>query len=369
MANGFLPYLLLTQKQVFGGATPSQKITPLGFLAMLLGNTMPNIVSSTIDDGSGHVRDVKIKYRPRSIAGLSITTDDCTVQSKPMYQEQTIPALSFRKHGIFLDYDTIAKYEKEASETIALGKPALPKGIVMEIYNSLIEAANGLLQDVNGDLLTAQAARFGKNVTTGLNTAKTVNFPLSTASNPLTQGLTMLTQDVMQNEIKMGNFFLVGDGLINGVYVQQAYNTQNTKDQNYPALFPKYYWDPMATSKLGANQFGVFEKNAVQLINVNKFNGFIGGDKLSTFLTTIELPLADSLGGTELQSFKFDLQIRHIDCPQEIEIGGVTTMVPRGWVVDLMANYGLFGIPSDAYLAGDRLTGNNGTLRYTATNV
>lgn len=369
MANGFLRALLLTQQQVYNGIAPAAKITPYGYLKMLIANTTPNIVSSTIDDGSGHIRDVVIKYRPRIAPGNSGTEDDCSIQASPVYKEQTIPALSFRKYGIFLSYETIAQYEKEASTSIAIGKPAPPGGILNEIYKAIIEAANGLLGDIDGDLLTAQAAAFGKNVTTGLATAKTINFPLSTASNPLTQGLTMLMSDVMQNEIKPMNFTIVGDGLINNAYIQMQMNTQNTKDANWPSMVPPFYWDPYATAKFGSNEFGVFEKNAVQLINVNKFDGFVGGDKMSTFLFTLTLPIVDSIGGTELQGFKFDAQLRHIDCPQDVEIGGVVTSVGRGWVLDLMANYAQFNIPSDAYDAADRLTGNNGTLLYTATNT
>src|SRR5688500_15179799 len=122
MANGFVPGLLLTQDQVFGNIAPSKKITPLGYLEMLLGNTTPNIVSSTIENG-GHIRDVKIKYRPRAVAGKSVTTDDCSVQATPIYLEQTLPALSFRKNGTFIDYDTIRKYENEASTTVRVGRP------------------------------------------------------------------------------------------------------------------------------------------------------------------------------------------------------------------------------------------------------
>jgi hypothetical protein len=368
MSLGFLPYLLLHQKQVYNGTAPSTKLTPPGYLKMLLANSTPNIVSSNIADGSGHIRDVKIKYRQRVPTGQSATSDDCSIQAKPVYAEATIPSLSFRKYGIFLDYATIAKYEKEASATVAVGQPAPPNGILMEIYSALIEAANGLLGDVNGDLLTAQASAFGKNVTNGLNTAKTVNFPLSTTSNPLNAGLTLLMSDVMENEIRQNNIIIVGSGLINNVYLQQALKTNNTADANYPVSVPPFYWDPAVTSKFGTNHFGVFEKNAVQLVNINKFDGFIGGDKMSTFLFTLQLPLIDSLGGTELQSFKFDAQLRHIDCPSEVEIGGQTTTVDRGWVLDLMCNYAQFNIASDAYATSDRLTGNNGTLRYVATN-
>ncbi|HRH60145.1 MAG TPA: hypothetical protein PL045_06215 [Chitinophagaceae bacterium] len=368
MANGFVPYLLMNQMQVFKGASPSQKITPPGYLKMLLANTKPNIVDSNVADGSGHLRDIKIKYRPRVPKGVSSTTDDCSVQAQPVYLEATVPSVNFRKYGFIIADATIAAYEKEASTSLAIGKPAPPNGIIMELYKHMLEAANGLLGDVNDDLLTAQAAAFGKNVTTGLATTKTINFPLATTSNPLTQGLTMLMNDVMENEIRADNFIIVGSGLINAVYLQQSLNTSNTKDANYPGIVPPYYWDPATASKFGSNQFGVFEKNAVQLININKFAGFIGGDKFSTFLFTLSLPLVDSLGGTELQSFTFDVQLKYQDCPEEIDIAGTPTSVGRGWRLDLMCNYNQFNLPSDAYDSADRLTGNNGTLRYTATN-
>jgi hypothetical protein len=375
MANGFLCALMLTSKQVFNGANPSDKITPPGYLEMLLANTMPNIISTSIADGSGHIRDVVIKYRPRVPAGYSHTADDCSIQASPIYKEATIPALMFRKYGVFIDYATIAKYEKEASTTVNVGRPAPPQGILMEIYNSVIGAANGLFADINNDLLAMQAAEFGTNATTGNATAKPINFPLSTATNPLNQGVTMMMADVMENEVKPGETTLVGSGLINNVYLQARFNTANTTQQNYPTGFPQFFYDPYATAKWGANEFGVFERNAVQLVNVNKFAGFVGGDKMSTFLFTLTLPVTDSLGRTELQNFTFDAQLRHIDCPTEVQIGGgggyypELVSVDRGWVLDLMANYSQINIADDAYEPTDRLNGNNGTLRYIATNT
>ncbi|GEO08771.1 hypothetical protein [Segetibacter aerophilus] len=374
MANGFVPGLLLASKQVYTGAVdPSTKITPLGYLRMLLRRGMitngnPNLVSASIEN-QGHIRNVTIKYKQRSTAGKSVTTDDCSIQATPGYLEATIPSLLFRKNGTFISYDEIRKYENEASQTVMVGRPAPPMGIMRELWDRVIDKGQGLLQDVDNDLLTAQAAAFGKNVTTGLNTAKTVNFPLSTASNPLAQGMTMLMTDIMDNEIPPTDVDIVGSGLINNVYMQMNLNTQNTKDQNYPNMFPNLYWDWNTTSKWGANQFAVFQRDAVQFININKWGGNFGGDKLSSWLFTLNLPLADSSNNNELSSFKFDAQLRHIDCPQEVEIDGVPTQVDRGWVLDLMANYNQFNIPTDAYNAADRLTGNNGTLRYTATNA
>lgn len=369
VATGLVPVLWRTQAQVFDGAAPSEKITPPGYLQLLLSNGQPSRVSADIDNGTGHIRSVKVKYKRRPIAGTTATVDDCSIQAIDPTYEQTLPALSFRKKGHFISYDTLRNMEEEATRTVMVGRPAPPMGILMEQYNELIRAGAALCVDINADLLTLQAANFGKNVTTGLNTAKTLNFPLSTATNPLTQGMTLLEADVMENEVQPGNIKIAGSGLINNVYVQNRFNTQNTRDQNYPNNFPQFFWDPAATSKWGANHFGVFENQAVQFININKFNGFVGGDKLSTWLFTLTLPLVDSFGGTQLQGIKFDAQLRHIDCPQTLEIAGEDTAVGRGWVIDLMCNYTQFNLPTDAYETTDRLTGNNGTYRYVATNA
>jgi hypothetical protein len=369
MANGFVKAILLQEKLVFQGASPSGKITPPGYLKMLLNNSQPNIIATTMEPGNGTIRDVTIVYRPRTSEGQSGTTDDCSISATPGYLEADVPAPSFRHLARFFDDQTIARYQNEALQTVNIGQPPKPGGIMMEIWGQILDAANGLIADVNGDLLTAQAAAFGKNSTTGANTAKTINFPLSTVSNPLDQGMTLLETDIQDNEISVDNTVIVGAGLIAGAYRQIQNKTNNAADQNYPTNAPKFFWDPKAASKWGSNQFGVFEKNAVQFININKFNGPMGGDKMTTFLTTLNLPIniTDSVGDT-LQGLKFDVQIRYNNCPSEIEIAGVPTQVGRGWIVDLMMNYSQFNIPTDAYNAGDRLTGNNGTLRYTATN-
>lgn len=369
MANGFVRGILLTEQQVFNGAAPSRKITPPGYLKMLLNNSTPNVVTTTIDPGNGTIREVTVKYRPRSTAGQSGTTDDCSISATPGYLETDIPGTNFRHIARFFDDATIARYEAEALQTVVAGRPVFQQGIMREIWDLIIDAANGLVADVNADLLTQQAATFGVNVTNSVNTAKTINFPLSTATNPLDAGMTLLETDIQDNEIRVENSVIVGSGFISGVYRQIQNNTQNVNTVNYPSNAPVYYWDPAAATLWGANEFGVFEKNSVLFININKFNGPMGGDKLSTFLTTINLPVnvTDSIGDS-LQGLKFDMQIRYNDCPQELEIAGEPTSVGRGWIVDLMCNAIQFNIPADAYDAGDRLAGNNGTLRYLATN-
>lgn len=369
MASGFLPYILLQSKDIFQNNTPSKKLTPVGFLQMLLGQDRPSLVEQNIANGSGHLRDVKFKYRNRISAGKSVDTDDCDINAIPSYLEATIPGFLFRKYSIFLADADIAKYEKEASNLVSAGQPA--SQFPQDIWDAVIEAANGLFADINSDLLTAQGAAFGKNITTGAAAAKTINFLLNGTENDLSAGITMLMDDLMNNEIRLNDCMIVGSGLINKYYLQQK-----AKGVDYAGLdtsrlgpMPMFHFDPGAASAWGANQFGVFERNSVQLINVNKFNGFRAGDRLKSIFGTITLPVIDSLGGGGLQSFKFDYQLTYNDCPGSQVINGENTDIDRGWILTLMCNYNLFNIPNDAYAADDVLTGNNGTLLYEATNA
>ena len=363
-----MPALMLTEAQVFQGTVnPSTKITPLGYLQMLLENGLAEVVTNTMNN-NGHTRTVTVKYIPRGVAGKSVTVDDCSIQATPDYMEFTIPSLSFRKNGTFIADDKVRLYENEASNSVMIGKPIPPMGIYKEFYDTLIRKANGLLQDVNADLLTQQAASFGKNTTTGLATPKTINFPLNTNNNPLDQGMTQLETDIQDNEFLPENSVIVGSGLINGVYRQINRNTENTNRQNYPTNSPDFKWDSKTTTIWGTNQFGVFEKGSVKFVNINKFEGAFGGDKLSSWNFTIQLPLVDSMGNS-LQAMKFDAQLWYNKCPSELEIDNITQTVGRGWILDLMVNYTQFNIPGDAYDVADRMSGVNGTLRYVATNV
>ncbi len=374
MSLGFAPYLLKQSKAVFQGIAPSTKITPIGYTRMLLENTKPNIVSEGIDDGSGHIKDVRIKYRTRLPKGKSQTTDNCDIDARPAYAEQTITATMFRKYAVMLEDDTIARYEKDASSMLAPGGASL-KGVtplMQEQWDVIMETVNGLMQDINDDLVVKQVTNFGKNQTNGLATAKTVNFPLSTTTNPLTSGMTMVMADARGNEMNLSNSVIVGSGLIDNYYIQNGANAiglaQNGVNQNQLAL-PKFYHDFDCASGWGANEFGIFEKNAVQLIDINRYTGFKAGEKGGDWFGSLTVPVLDAQGN--LSMFTFDIQLTYIKCPTELVIGGYgdAQTVNRGWALIISKSFDSFNIPADAYDASDRLTGNNGTLRYVATNA
>lgn len=366
---GVAQALLMQSKEVFQGAAPSKKVRTPGYLKMLIDNELPNILSSTIDNGSGHIKDVKIRYKPRLKTGMTATEDNCSIQGNPSYLEATIPALSFRKYSLFLEDSVVNTYTEEASRTILVGKPQTE--LMAEMWDNILDAANGLFGDINIDLLADQVAAFGVNAVTGTNAASTLNFPLSTATSNLSEGITKLMNDMLVNEGDASNLVMVGSGLISNYYLKHAENAlvgANGFDPN-KITHPALYHDLYTGSAWGANQFGAFQKGSVKLINVNRFAGKFGGDKLKTILGTINLPVMDSLNGNQLKSFKFDFQLRYNECPGDLEINGETVTVGRGYILDLMANYAQFNIPGDSYMTGDPMYGNNGTYRYTATNA
>lgn len=375
---GFFPYLLGQAQHLFAGAYPGKKVTPKGYLGMLLESndiTSQNEVSGLINPASGHIRDLKFWYKTRTPEGTSVTQDNCEIDAFPTRKEGTIPSTSFRKKTIHIDDQLIGKYEAEASKIIPLnGATAdIPMGGVMqELWEAIIDAAQALLSDVNADLLAVQALAFGKNAVTGLNTARTVNFPLNATNNDLNTGMTMILNDMMRNEQNVGDLVIVGSGLINNYLLQQpaksaAQNGLNTALQT----MPKFFFDQKCQTALGVNHFGIFDKNAVKLIVKNRFKGYKNGDRQTSWFGTIPLPVTDSFGKTLI--YPFDVQLKYVDCPTVINMGTVETpnmvTVDRGWNVSLMTSYAQFNIPLDSYAASDPLTGNNGTYRYLATNA
>lgn len=372
MSLGYAPYLLMHSKAVYSGMAPSTKITPPGYFRSLLENSRANIVSQGIDDGSGHIKSVQVKYRTRLPLGASATTDTCDLDIRPAYSEATIAATQFRKLSIFLEDDTLARYMNDASSRVQMvnGIPTLTgvTPLMQEQMDMIMESANGLLGDINNDLLVAQATAFGKNQVTGSTASTAVNFPL-TLNGSLTTGMDKVMADAEANEMNLSNSYVVGSGLVANYYRQQIAKGVATNGVNTALLAsPNFYTDLQAASAWGTNQFGIFEKNAVQFIDINRYTGFKAGIKGSSFFGTLPMSVSDSAGNSI--SINIDIQMKYVDCPTEVVVSGYVDpqSVNRGWILILSKSFDQFNIPVDAYDASDRLTGNNGTLRYTASN-
>lgn len=373
MGKGLAQALLLTSMQVFNGAAGIQKIDTPGYLQFLLENNKPNIISNGIDDGSGYIRDVKIRYRNRGVVGKSVTEDNCTIQVRPAYLEYTVPATQFRALGLAFEDNQIAQFEKDALAGVQLGTPA--GSVMKDIYEAIVEQSNGIFGDINNDLLAVQDANWGKNKVTGLNTPRTVNFALNATNNNLASGMTMVMSDAMENSIRMSGMVAVGSGLVNNYFLQQSAKTADQAGLDTSKLaLPKFYFDQYASAAWGVNEFGLFEKNAVQFLNVCRFRGAKAGEKGGDWFMTLRLPVTDSLGQASLSGYEFDVQLTYRTCPGELQIGvpaedNPPVQLGRGWNVIIMSSYGVVHMPADSYAAADPLFGVNGTLNYLATNA
>lgn len=372
MGRGLAQALITSSAIAFNAASPMSKVTPLGYFQYLLGNNKPRVISNLIDDGSGYIRNVVVRSMPRGAAGQSSTTDDCGLDVTGGYVDQNIGTTLFRKLGIPFEDDAIAKFEQDALASMNVGAP--PTAIMKEMWDVIISKANGLLTDIDNDLLAIQAVNFGVNVVTGLNTAKSVNFAFNGTNNDLTAGMTGVMADAMANELNLNGASIVGSGIILNYFLQQKAKSPDQAGVNTSQLFlPDFKYDPYAQTRWGANQFAMFEKDAVQFVNICRFRGAKAGLKGSDYFFTLRLPVADSVGQGNYRDFEFDVQLTYRTCPGEVQVGPLTDANPpmvmgRGWNIILMSSYQQVNIPTNAYVAADRMYGNNGTYLFTATN-
>lgn len=366
MANGFCPAALTHINTLTECASPMVKVTPSGFLKMLLDKRQTADVTSFKDDGMGHVKDVSFKYAPRLLDTQTDTAASCDPNLQSAWSEASIPDPTlFRQIGIYIDAADMSKYCADASATVMVGKE--PTRFMNEFIDQVKRMANALIVAIDKDLLTKQLANFGRNARTGSNAAATLNFPLDATVNNLAQGIALLLSDMSVNEA-CNDYSIVGSGLFNNFDKQQflkglASNGVDTSKWNDYT----FYHDINASTVWGANQIGVFENKAVQLIDINKNNLFTGMDTGASQLFSMTLPLECCAGGYD--SLTFDAQLKFIDCPTEVNIGGVPTTKNKGWVLTLGKAFDLWNIPAAAYQATDRLYLNNGTYRYAVTNT
>lgn len=361
---GFQRDVLLHLESIAMDATPSQKLTVSGFLEMLIATRRNNQLTTNIDNGTGALKSVSVKYKERGIDSAVVDTDDCNVEVVTAFKEKEVYPALFSKLGIYIGINKLAKYTEDAIASVRAGKPAT--AFMQDMLDDIIVQSQALVSKMDKLLLAKQALNFGINQVTGSNASVTVNIAQDKTINNLTTGLTKILADAMANEMN-GVLHIVGSGLFNNYNLQQAVNglASNGVDTSRFTGY-RFYNDFWAQSAWGTNQIGIFEEGSVKLVEASKI-GLLRPEMTpgpSKFFT-MPLPVQ---GQTGQLSVDFDVQLKFIDCPTEVLINGTPTTVEQGWLLMPKKLYDLFNLPDDAYNAADRLTGNNGTLRYTITN-
>lgn len=349
---GFVNALLENIKVIAGLNDPQTKVTPVGYLRMLMENNAMTEINNLPDLQAGRAREVKVRYMQRGTEGDVSSVDDCSTTVTPEWKETVIPSPLFAKIGIFISDEDMRKYQAEADATVNAGGAPMMRAL----YDTILVKVNGLLQKMNTDLVTAQNSKWGKNVVTGAATAQTVTFGTEAG---MEDGYVKLLADAQENEI-LDDLLVCGSGkIVNYDIYQRVKNGVDAKGVG--ALPLNVYHDPKAAAIWGANHFGVFAKGMVGLVDWCKNKGAYQGERGGSIFFTLPLPVQV---GNNIMPIEFDAQLKYVDCPTTDAEGAVTQ--GRGWQLFISKNYALFNVPADAFAAGDRLNGMNGAFHYVA---
>lgn len=363
MANGYAPYLLKTVSEVVASNDPMAKVTPTGCHRMLMENPA-QIKVLQLSDQDGHEHELRLKYKQRNLDSEVSESDNCDIDVIPVWKEIPITAPQVAKIGLYISEAEMTKYMNDASQTVALGKPSTT--FMREHLSDIIASTNAMMNKIDKKLISL--ITFGTNVTTGNNAAKTINIQKDATINDLSSGVVEMLGDAADNE--MTDLMIVGSGLMNKYEIQKAASTAGMSGLDISRLTGyNWYFDVNTKAGWGENHVGVFSKGSIGFVDIDKYVGFKAGKRGGSEFLNLPLPVAGTTNSTAMQ-FNVGVQLKYEDCefqaynPDYDEI----QTYKRGWRLMLIKNYGLFQVPNDAYKSGDRLTQNNGALRYEITN-
>jgi hypothetical protein len=368
--TGFVQALLLNIAAIAGINDPQLKVTPTGFLQMLLENGANTQVVNQEALRSGQERTIKVRYMQRGLESDVENKDDCNTPITPIWKESTIIRPLTSKIGIYISDDMMRHLQSESTQIVAAGHGDPEAKFSRVLYETVLTKLNGLIQKINSNLLSAQATAWGKNIAYGDTTAHTINFGKEFVMD---DGIVKLLLDAQQNEID-GKLLLVGNGVVNAY--QLLNNMKSGLDHfGYGRADFSVYNDIKSTSVWGVNHFGAFAPGLIAFVDYNKNVGNYRGEKGSSFFFTIPIPL--QLANGVLSALTLDAQLKYQDCP--IYNDGGELIADRGWKLMLSKHYGLWNAPNDMFREpiidpnegnpitvdpGDRLYGFNGSMHY-----
>lgn len=332
---------------------PQLKITPVGFLKMLVENNALVQVVNEDDLQKGQARDIKVRYMQRGLESEVSDRDDCDTPITPEWKESTIGAPLYSKIGIMITDEQMRKYQAAATEPTSLGNVKISRAL----YETILTHVGALLNNIDKKLVAAQASKWGKNAAYNTDAAQSIE--LGTKAD-MGDGVVKLLLDAEENEVE-GDLLVCGNGRVRAF---DLYNKlKSGSDSNgFGSLTLNAYSDPKTATLWGKDHFGVFAKGCVGFVDINKNVGEYAGEKGSSIFFQIPMPVM--INGTVLP-INFDCQLKYEDCPQYDAQN--TKVADRGYKLIIAKTYGLFNMPSDCFKEGDALAGVNGSFHYVAT--
>lgn len=354
--KGFAQAFITNVSAIAKTNDPQLKLTPTGFLKLLLDNNATTEINNIEALRKGQDREIKLRYLQRGLESEVTDVDDCDAPLGVTWKESKITRTFFSKIGIFIPDDEFRQYEEEAIQTLAIGTPSAP--LMRGLYEVLLTKLIPLLGKIDTNLVSAMATKWGANAAYGLSTsAQPIELHEKESFN---DGYVKLNEDALVNEVN-GGLVLCGNGLINRYDIYQRKKVGNDS-QGFGSLPLNAYYDPRTIAAWGKDHFGAFAKDSVGFVDWNAYVGSFAGEKGNSVFFTIPVPA--EIDG-QLSTITFDCQLKYNDCPQYDNENQLVK--GRGWDLIVSKHYGLFTAPTDAFKSGDVLEGVNGTFHYIAT--
>lgn len=357
---GLITALYVNIAMIAGLNDPQMKVSPVGFLKMLLENNATAEVINMSELAKGQDQAIKVRYMNRGVETDAADRDDCETPITAEWKTYEIGHGMYSKIGILITDDQMRTYEAEATKTAAAqinGVNTLQAPLMVGLYQTLLTKVNGLVQKIDANLVSAMATQWGVNAAYGDANAHEITF--GTTAN-MNDGVVKLLADAEANEV-------AGDLLVCGSGVVRNFDLYNRFKNGFDAagigsMGLNTYVDPKTATKWGANHFGVFSKGSIGFIPWNKNVGNYAGEKGDAVFFTLPMPV--QLANGELTKLLFDCQLWYEKCPVYDDSGN--KIADRGWKLTIGLHYGLFVAPNDMYAVGDPLHGVNGAFHYIA---
>jgi len=335
--------------------TPQFKVTPPGLLQLLLNNPAPLSITNLAGIRAGQDRLIKLRYMKRGVESEISDTPGCDPGNGAVYEETTVTHPLYRKMSLYIELDEMRQYFDDAVNPVSMGGTS----IVSELYNRIVVKLNGLLGAIDIALLQQMATRWGVNAATGVATPTAINFNTVNDVN-LTDGIVKIIEHAQRNEME-GTLLMVGNGVANTYDIAQRMKIAADSNGYNSARWTGFRWynDSYSRAAWGENNFGVISPGSASFVDWLAYEKApYAGSRANSYFFTLPVPFF--LNNGELRNLVFDVQIKEIDCPTEID--GVTRQ--GGYIIYISKSFGLFTTPTDAYQNDDLLAGTNGLLHY-----
>lgn len=363
--NAACPAILAALDSVTA-ADPKKLIEPVGLVQALMDPLQPKNSAVQRYGEGGQVQPVRVYWTQRATEDEVRSAKSCDVGTLKVKQETNAVPDRYNEIAIEVSEEALRALCATLAERVTLEGSSIKSiagatdsqlGLYRDATEEIIRALPALRRKINQNLITDFLARVGKFQGQGVSPSPsyTVRQALNNGFDgaPVFDGYAKLDQDL--SSITDGaRPILFGRGIFDLANTALKYGCCNNGGTDFGRMRDdseaqfNFYRDFQSGAILGANVVGGFFPGMAQLLRYNEYVG--------PYATPHGLTQRGTLSDPAIPGLKYDMRVIPGSCMGE------------GWTIILGLRYGLWVAP-DQYKSTDRLTGVNGTLKFTAAQM